>query len=58
MLNVKAVLKNVWPYQMDKMDLPVKNVDAAIPFYLDVLGFQLLSKENNLLSAPYWKKMA
>lgn len=40
----KAIYKNAWPYQKDKMNLPVKNLDEAIPFYETQLGFKLKSK--------------
>jgi hypothetical protein len=30
---MKALLKNVKGYQGDHMNLPVANLDAAIPFY-------------------------
>jgi hypothetical protein len=29
----KAIFKNAWPYQLDKMNLPVKDLETAIPFY-------------------------
>ncbi|MBS1786223.1 MAG: VOC family protein [Acidobacteria bacterium] len=38
-----AVFKSAWPYQQDKMNLPVENVETAIPFYETVMGFQLVS---------------
>lgn len=40
----KAILKNAWPYQQDTLNLPVDNVETAMPFYETVLGFQLLSR--------------
>lgn len=40
----KAILKNAWPYQQDTMNLPVGDVETALPFYEDVLGFQLISR--------------
>ena len=42
---VKAIFKNAWPYQEDKMHLPVKELETSIPFYETIMGFQLLSKE-------------
>ena len=42
---MKAVFKNAWPYQKDKMNLPVENLEAAIPFYETVMGFQLVSQQ-------------
>ena len=42
----KAVFKNAFPYQKDKMNLPVADVDAAIPFYESILGFQVSSRKD------------
>lgn len=42
-----TVYKKAWPYQQDKMNLPVKNLEAAIPFYETVMGFKLLSKTDS-----------
>ena len=41
---MKAVFKGAWPYQDDKMNLPVANVDDAIPFYETVMGFRVESR--------------
>ena len=38
------VFKNAWPYKDDKMNLPVRDLESAIPFYETVLGFKLVSK--------------
>jgi lactoylglutathione lyase len=40
----KAVFKSAYPYADDEMNLPVENVDAAIPFYESVMGFRVLSR--------------
>ncbi len=32
------------PYADDEMNLPVENVDAAIPFYESVMGFVVVSR--------------
>jgi catechol 2,3-dioxygenase-like lactoylglutathione lyase family enzyme len=40
----KGVLKNAWPYMQDKMNLPVGDVEASIPFYQTIMGFKLLSQ--------------
>jgi len=37
-------LLTAWGYQGDNMNLPVKNVDSAVPFYEQVLGFRLESR--------------
>jgi lactoylglutathione lyase len=47
METIKALFKNAWPYQKDKMNLPVNDLKSAIPFYEATMGFQVLSKENN-----------
>ena len=41
---MKSIFKSVWPYQGDAMNLPVENVDEAIPFYETVMGFQVASR--------------
>src|SRR5262245_8790582 len=41
-----ATLERAFGYQGDNMNLPVANVDAALPFYQAVLGFQLVSRSN------------
>jgi catechol 2,3-dioxygenase-like lactoylglutathione lyase family enzyme len=41
---MKAIFKRAVPYQDDKMNLPVKDVDAAIPFYEMIMGFQVVSR--------------
>jgi catechol 2,3-dioxygenase-like lactoylglutathione lyase family enzyme len=46
---MKAVYKNAWPYQEDKMNLPVESVEAAIPFYETIMGFRVVSRQD----APY-----
>lgn len=39
-----ATIKQAWPYQQDRMNLPVQNLAEALPFYETVLGFQLVSR--------------
>ncbi len=47
-----AVFKNAWPYKDDAMNLPVKSLADAIPFYETVLGFHLVSRtEENVKRA-------
>jgi len=46
MENTKAVFKKAFPYQEDKMNLPVENVESAVPFYENILGFRVLSRSN------------
>ena len=39
-------LQKAFGYKDDPMNLPVGDVDAAIPFYVNVLGFSVLSRES------------
>jgi lactoylglutathione lyase len=41
---VKAIFKTARPYKEDEKSLPVKNLEAAIPFYEKVMGFRVMSK--------------
>ena len=43
---MKPALEKVFGYQGDAMNLPVNDVDAAIPFYETVLGFRVLSRSD------------
>ena len=40
----KAKFKRAAPYADDAMNLPVADVDAAIPFYEETLGFKVVSR--------------
>ena len=44
---MKAVFKTAWPYADDAMNLPVENVEAAIPFYEKIMGFRLLTRNES-----------
>jgi len=44
---MKAVFKTAIPYKKDKMNLPVLNVEAAIPFYEQTMGFRLVSRADS-----------
>jgi len=39
-------LEKAFGYQGDNMNLPVPDLEAALPFYETVLGFQVLSRGN------------
>jgi catechol 2,3-dioxygenase-like lactoylglutathione lyase family enzyme len=39
-----AILEKAFGYQGDKMNLPVKDLAAALPFYETVLGFRVVSR--------------
>lgn len=45
----KATLQQAWPYQKDTMNLPVGNLESALPFYEQTMGFRLVSQTD----APY-----
>ena len=52
METTKAILKNAWPYQQDKMNLPVNDLEAAIPFYETYLGFRLIDRPETPCPSP------
>lgn len=39
-----ATIKQAWPYQQNIMNLPVNDLDAALPFYEQTMGFRLVSR--------------
>jgi lactoylglutathione lyase len=41
---VKATLEKAFGYQDDNMNLPVTDLEAALPFYETVLGFRVVSR--------------
>jgi len=41
---VKAIFKRAVPYKEDALNLPVAEVDAAVPFYEETFGFRVVSK--------------
>lgn len=43
---MSALFKSAWPYQEDKMSLPVENLEAAIPFYETIMGFRVVSRND------------
>ncbi len=43
---MKAIFKSAYPYIKDAMNLPVNDLDTALPFYQTVMGFQLVSRED------------
>lgn len=44
---MKAVYKSTWPYQGNALNLPVENVESAIPFYESVMGFNVESRNDS-----------
>ena len=45
-MKTKAVFMTASPYMQDAMNLPVENVEDAIPFYETVMGFQVVSRQD------------
>jgi Predicted enzyme related to lactoylglutathione lyase len=43
---MKAIFKNAWPYQEDKLNLPVKDLESALPFYQAKLNFKVDSRKD------------
>lgn len=44
---MKALFKTAYPYNDDKMNLPVNNLKEALPFYETTMGFQVVSQESS-----------
>ena len=44
---MKGELKYAWGYQGNNMNLPVVNLEAAIPFYESVMGFRVVSRSES-----------
>jgi lactoylglutathione lyase len=43
---MKAVFRSAAPYADDAMNLPVQNVDTAIPYYEKVFGFRVVTRQD------------
>lgn len=41
-----AVYKRAVPYADDAMNLPVENVEDAVPFYTRIMGFQVVERKD------------
>ena len=44
---MKAVFKSAAPYADDAMNLPVRDVDAAVPYYEKTFGFRVVSRQDS-----------
>lgn len=44
---MRARFKRVVPYADDAMNLPVADIEAAIPFYEQTMGFRLTQREDS-----------
>lgn len=43
---MKASFKTAAPYASDALNLPVQDVDVAIPYYQKVFGFRIVSRQD------------
>jgi catechol 2,3-dioxygenase-like lactoylglutathione lyase family enzyme len=41
---MKGIYKSAWPYAEDALNLPVADVESAIPFYETIMGFKVVSR--------------
>jgi lactoylglutathione lyase len=46
-MGARAVFKTASPYLHDAMNLPVADVDQAIPYYETVMGFRVVSRQDS-----------
>ena len=44
---MSAIFKSAWPYAKDALNLPVRNVEEALPFYETIMGFTLASRRED-----------
>ena len=44
---MRAVFKTAVPYLADAMNLPVEKLEAAIPFYETIMGFEVVSRQDS-----------
>ncbi len=44
---MKAVFQTASPYVADALNLPVANLEEAVPFYETVMGFHVLSRQTS-----------
>ena len=45
-MKTKSIFKTASPYLQDAMNLPVENLEEAIPFYETIMGFQVVSRQD------------
>ncbi len=43
---MNATIEKAWGYQGDNMNLPVPDLEAALPFYETILGFRVISRSD------------
>jgi catechol 2,3-dioxygenase-like lactoylglutathione lyase family enzyme len=44
---MRAVFKRAVPYAKDAMNLPVVDVETAVPFYEQTMGFRVIEREDS-----------
>ena len=42
---MKATFKSAWPYKQDRMNLPVHDLETAIPFYEKIMALTVVSRQ-------------
>ena len=45
-VKTKSIFKTASPYLQDALNLPVENLEEAIPFYETIMGFQVISRQD------------
>lgn len=45
-MKTKSIFKTASPYLQDALNLPVENLEEAIPFYETIMGFQIVSRQD------------
>jgi lactoylglutathione lyase len=43
---MEGMLEKAWGYQGDNMNLPVRDLEVALPYYETVLGFRVVSRSD------------
>lgn len=44
---MKAIFRSATPYADDAMNLPVRDIDMAIPYYEKMFGFRVVSRQDS-----------
>ena len=45
-MKTKSIFKTASPYLQDALNLPVENLEEAIPFYETIMGFHVVSRQD------------
>lgn len=53
---MSAIFKSAWPYQTDALNLPVAELESALPFYQTIMGFQLVTRQAAPIKAAILKR--